>query len=504
VYSVAVLPNEQDYRLVDGDPASRYSDAATTRCAPRAVAIVNGIAVELSAFEVECNTHGASDSGSLTMGVAGNPDWSEELKSALGDGSVIVEIYVGFPPETDPTNSISGLKRVFLGLLQVMNPVFHEDQATFRLQSLAAMLTAEKVTTQFGQSEGNGGIPGTAGYTTVQFVQYAADLFGLTTKIDVPGTPALMTQVYAARQWVGVKNLRIWDVLLACAETDNADVFVDPQGVLNYVQPTSIGRGVRPMAWGADIQTASGEHAPQFSKTIKVQVTSWTRKTRTATSSTLRVNPSGSVSLRSSSRVVTTDRIAGSTAAISTSQTYNSDGSYSSTTGESVTTGGAANSGYTSFQADSGVETYKFSIKNLTPAQCNAKAVQLWNQISRFEYTLSLGFAVTPGLIGGDGKGSVLDIATLYQVSNLPWSAFNNSAAAGLLAGAKPSAGSPGPLQQSFATGQDRRYYYQRRYVLRFGISQEEGGESEGLTMTVDLVNHPLPQSGVNSTGGAF
>lgn len=505
--TVTLIPPDQDYRTTFGDPSQSYTTAGSQVVYPRVVAVVNGVVVNVKSCEIECNTHGTTDSGSITLGIAGNPDWSLSLQAALGDGAVIVEVYAAIyntPPPVSRKPSTQGMTRVFFGLLQVMNPVFHSDEVTFKLQSLAALMTGQKITTQFGQSAGDGGLPGTAGYTTVQFVKYVASLFGLQTNIDVPGTPALMTQVYAARQWVGVKNVHIADMLIACAETDNADWFVDPDGVLNYVQPSAIGRAVRPMKWGKDLKEAAGEHSPQFSKTIHVIVTSWTRKTRTSTTTALRVSPTGSVTLRNSTRVVQQQRIAGSTAAVTTAFTYNADGSYSSSTGFGVSSGGSATSGYTSFQGDSGIEVYKFARPNLTPSQCNAYAIQMWNQISRFEYTLSAQFALTPELLGSDGNGSVLKITTLYQISGLPWSAFNNATDAGALVGQQPSVGSPGPLAGLFATNGDTRFYYQRRFVLHFGIGQDEAGSSEGLWMDVSLVNHPLPNSGANSAGTSF
>jgi hypothetical protein len=461
---VAFLPQPQstvldattDYREIDGNPQLTYSTAASQANLPRAVAVINGIRVPVTSYEISAGVHGAADTGTLTLGLAGNPDWAQSLDAALQDGSVIAEIYAGFPTTSQAPLDITGFSQRWLGLVQTFDPDFGGDEVEFKLISLGALLTVERRTTN------------SINQTTADFVTGVATQMSLVPNIQLSDgqTPATMAQVFQQQQMVGVRNLKLSDLLVKCAEVDDVDVWVSGN-VLNYVASSKIGRQVCQLKYGQDIliKDCKGHHAPQFSKTIQVDVLVYQRKTRVSATTRVSTNPDGTATVTSSYRTTTTDPVYGTAGATTTTSTYNPQtGATTTSVNSSQSSGGAKSSGYTNFSGESAIERYKYRFNGLTQEEANQRAITIWNRLSRNEYGLDFTVAVTPSLL------PYMNVTTLFQISQLPWPSFNNNPA--------------------------RPYYFPRRFTERFAVANE-GGESEGWTVSFVAVSHRPPEGSV-------
>jgi hypothetical protein len=393
---------------------------------PRSIVVINGKSYTPESWTHDANGHGVIDTATIILPTKGNPDFAAMAKPGQG---LPVAIYAGFPSNPAPGGfGYQQLSQRFVGTINNSDPTFSltDNMASLPCVSFGAVLTRTKTTTNVGGSTASspaGSVAGNlAGVTTAQYVQSVAGQHNMTADVRV-NNPATMQQVFASNQIVGMQNLRIWDVLVACAITDGAYLWFSGT-TLHYVDPGLINRTIIPIAYGSLVgpESFAGNHALQYSKNIKVQVLSYRTKEKTSCRTRVHQGTNGSVVVNSCSRSFTMQNFGNPGSSFAqTSSTYNSDGTVTTsyTAGSSSATGGETSSGYLSTPTDSSTETYKFKRWGLTQAQCDALALNLWRQLSGHEYRATFKLPVTPDLLAD------LSITSKFRFSDLPWPSFN-------------------------------------------------------------------------------
>lgn len=403
------------------------SKAPTGRASsPRSIVVINGKSYRPESWDIQANGHGVLDTATIILPTIGNPDFAAMAKPGQG---LPVAIYAGFPTNPAPGGyGYQQLSQRFVGTINSSDPTFSltDNTATLPCVSFGAILARAKTTTNVGGSTAStpaGSVAGNlAGVTTAQYVASVAGQHNMIADIRV-NNPATMQQVFASNQIIGMQNMRIWDVLVACAITDGAYLWFSGT-TLHYIDPSLINRTIVPIAYGSLVgpESFSGNHALQYSKNIKVQVLSYRSKEKNSIRTHVHQGANGAVTVRSTSRSYTMQNFGNpGTSFAQTSSTYNSDGTVttSSSTGSSLSTGGETSSGYLSTPTDSVNETYKFKRWGLTQAQCDALALNLWRQLSGHEYRATFKLPVTPELLPD------LAITSKFRFSDLPWPSFN-------------------------------------------------------------------------------
>jgi hypothetical protein len=102
-----------------------------------------------------------------------------------------------------------------------------------------------------------------------------------------------------------VHGMRIWDLILQCAQFDNVDVWED-QGTVYYVAPSLLNRETVNIRYGRDLSIDDGlicSHSLMFLRNVAVEARSYQR--RVSQSSAIRVvtNSDGSISVTKVSKV---------------------------------------------------------------------------------------------------------------------------------------------------------------------------------------------------------
>ncbi len=322
----------------------------------------------------------------------------------------------------------------------------------FTCRSLAFPLTSTKIVTPFPREES---------VTTIAWIAQQAKRFGL--KMAPPklaNPPVLMIDVLGSEFITGVRGWFIWDLMLQCAQIDDVDLWVDRTGTLHYEAASLVGNpdGQRAKVyyqWGMNCKGLTSTHSPQFSKNVRVQVHSWTPRTRTASVTRVQTNPDGGITTNSYTRTVTSTPIFGTTSSITTS--ISSNGTVTTSEG---TTGGGGASGGTGIENESGVEKYIYFVRNKTLAQCEAMAQQIWRQISMHEYTIKVIAPATPA----DLKN--MDVDAKIILTGHPMSQFN------------------------LDTNGAQRGYWPREITEYFD-------PKAGFFWEIDAVSHELPQGAV-------
>lgn len=338
-----------------------------------------------------------------------------------------VRIAAGFPPNPNANVTYESLVERFVGTADAFSPAFDlsAQTCTISCRSFGAVLVDTKTTTNLGGV----GVANLQNISTVQYIQRVAVAHGFTTDIQVKA-PASLQTVYATQQLVGIHNMRIWDIFMACAEVDGTYLWVDGK-TIHYVDPVllSNSRPIMPLAYGdpqnPGVMTLSGNHS-RLNKNIRVEVRSYRPEERIAHRSQTRgVNDaSGNISavVTDSTTVGVTDANFGNPGnSVTTTRTTRKSGgatTVESGSGSSLSIGGETSSGYLSTPNDSSLEHYVYKYPNLTQAQCDARALSLWTQLSAQEYRATISFAITPENL------KLFNVTTKYRVTNLPWASF--------------------------------------------------------------------------------
>ena len=391
--------------------------------APRAIVVINSVSYQPEQWTVHANANGVIDTAEIRLPTQGNPDFAGLAKPGQG---IPVEIYAGFPSNPGKFD-YRQLSRRFIGTINESDPTFSltANAASLPAVSFGAILTRTKTTTNVGGATAStpaGSIAGNlAGVTTTQYVQSVAAQHNMSVDVNV-NNPATMQTVFASNQIVGLQNMRIWDVLVACAITDAAYVWFSGR-TLHYVDAALIQRTIVPVKYQSltGPKNFDGQHALQYSKNIKVEVRSYNTKVKTAHRTVVRQTANGNVTKETSSQSFTDQNFGnpGSSSSM-TRTTYSADGTTSTETssGTSSSSGGEVSSGYTSSPTNSVVEHYIFKRWGLDREGCDKLAVNLWKQLSGHEYRGTFTLPMTPELL------SALSITTKFRVSDLPWASF--------------------------------------------------------------------------------
>jgi hypothetical protein len=435
----------------------------TEESSPRAVIILDGVRYVPNSVELTKNAHGATDSGTITLPISINPDFSiqlfrgssspgqggvEAFKNApIDDSPVEVEVFFGFPGNPAPLSTdISQLSRVFYGVVDQYSASWTNDSVSFAIRSWAAPLVDNDITTLVMNQ------------TTEQFVQQTAKQFGLQAKVYL-GQPPLTVQEVLSREFIGGSNfatsihkMKYWDVLLQCAQFDDVDVWVDDD-TLYYAAPDLIPRNTIRVNFGRDISlndSATGTHSPQFSKNIQVEVRSCQPRLRISHVTRVKTNASGGIDVTHVNKTISSSPVFGTPNSVT--QTINADGSTSTNT-STTPAGGTFNTGFTGPGKESGKERYIYYRPNISQQASVQLAKALWRQISQHEYAQSFTMPITKKNFGP------LGITSLLQIDGCPYAFFN-----------------------------DR--YWPRKITWRFSADEAPSWDIEAL-------NHRLPQGSV-------
>ena len=436
------------------DPKASYSSGNSRVEIPHAVVVLGGFRFLVSSVEVSLNAHGALDTGSVTMPIHGNPDFSSLFQSAVNDGAVTALVYMGHVTTLVPgSTDVSQLSLVFQGLLDTMKPSFRKDEVTFALRSNGALLYLTKqVNTSLGE------------YTT-DFVKKAAAATGLTPNIMLPtGSPQYkLSDVYGGDFMVGLHNVRLFDTIIKCAPFDDVDVWVSGK-TLNYASPDLIPRTNIQLRYGHDLKEFDGDHSEQYNRNIKVRFITYTRSISQSHTTHAEYDADGNITYTDSTRQTTTQALFGTNGSLRETSSVNSAGNVTDTTTQTSRTGGLFNTGAVSIPSDSSAEIYDFFVGNMQPNLANDYAQKLAKQISRNEYAATFTIIPTAAIF------RTLNITSRFQTFSIPYSAWNTS--------------------PKFP------YFYPRRISIKFSRGQGTSS-SEGLTVEVEAVNHRIAQSGV-------
>ena len=453
-----------DYRRSAGNPAALYSQVATQSDAPRAVVQIDKYRIIPTEFRIEKNAHGVSDSAMLTLGIAGNTDWSNTLSLDFKNGQIPVAISAGFPANLSPGSlDTSQMSKRFTGIIDDFEYDALADTCTMTCRSYGSILTDQKVTTA-SQNQ-----------TTTDFIAKMAAQFNLSvfiflrpaTKTAPAQIPNTLQTVYGRDFLVGLKNMRIWDIFVDCAEVDDVDVWVDGNTIY-YVAPEFViksGLGHQAsLTYGTDIKSLTGKHSPTFNKNIAVEVRTYSPRTRLAVSVHIDTDADGNPVKSSSSKVITTQAIFGQNASVSNSIGVDSSGKVTAGASYSSSSGGAFSTGFTGSYRESTKERYILRIGNLSQADADARALAYWRQLSRNEYSIAFRKAVTKANLADIG------VTTRFVLSKCPWQQFNNTP--------------------------KRPYFFPRRITETFSVSQGDG-VSAGWEFETEAVSHVLSQGAV-------
>jgi hypothetical protein len=433
----------------------------STAARARACVKVDDLLYPIKSYRISKNAHGATNTGSFMLPYAGNPDWTNQLfrdssvQGPAGNAPVYVEIWAGFPPSPSSQPSLDGLVRRFYGVVDTYDPE-DMDQTEFRLRSIAAPLTTDRITTAVQN------------LTTVDFIRQICAPYNIRVVIDPELTnPMTLAKVYAQEFMVGLKNLVKWDVLLRASIFDDVDVWED-DGVLYYVHPWNVtsvmqaqksnaGRNYAnlPLQYGTNVFSFHPSHSPQFSRNIRVQIHSYSARTRVSVTTRVQ-SVLGGINVAQVVKTSTATPQWGTNGGSST--TYNSDGTVSHSTWSS--SGGSA-SGSNAPISESGLEAYDFFFPNLTATECQTLSQSIWRQISQHEYQGEFKLAVTPDLL------PYLNIENRFVLDGYGMSLFNTT-------------------------------YWPRTLDESFDMATEPGSSSAGgWIITSHAVNHTPPLGAV-------
>jgi hypothetical protein len=440
-----------------GDVVYNPLDGESNR--PRTVVIIDGDRFIPLSWTATITAHGATNSASVVLDIAGNPDFSAALYRDPANASnapVYIEIWAGFPTDPKPGSlDISEMKRWFLGIVDMYSAKFAADRVTFSCRSLAASLVDSYMTNVTGA------------LTSVQFVQQQAAQIGMTANIQLPPgfQPVTLREVYA-RQFEGGSNFqaeirkkKIWDVILECAQFDNVDVWEsNDQPVINYAAPELVDRPDCTLSYGSNIEDIEGTHSIEFNKNVVVKVFTYQRRTRTTTSTRIQTNQGigGGITVKTKTTNNTSSPIFGTSSSVSQTIGENGQVSYS----VSSSSGGASSGTGAEAAGESGKQVYKFFYPNLDPTRVETLAKAIWRKISMLEYAIDLPKqAITTYLY------DQLAITSYLSIFGLPYVFFNTDTLG--------------------------KKYWPREIVMSF----EPGGS--GWTAAVKAVNHTLPSGAI-------
>ncbi len=400
------------------------------------VVVINGTRYNGIEARWTSNGHGATDTATIVMPLSSATDLTIDLFRGdfIGVGStkvvatdnspVYAEIYAGFVQNPKlGSKEISQIKRQFVGEVDLYSGRFEADTVTFDCRSLGAPLVDDQLV-------------GVSGNQTVrQFLAQQATKYGLpapVVKLAPGSTEATINEILAYDQVAGanfaaaLNGVHPMDLAIRGAQVDDADVWLDiTDGTIHYESPSTFAssRSIIDLKYGRDWINLGASHAPQFSKTVRVQV--HTHQPRTLQSTTVRVENDefGDLIVTPSTKSTTTESIVGTNQTIRTSTTTAPDGTQknSTTYGSSTVTGGNYTATGAQGARESAKQTYPLFVGNVSPARATAMAKAYWRQISQHEFAITGDVPITSNLLAH------LSMTSLIRLHGCPWSLVNNT-----------------------------------------------------------------------------
>ncbi len=396
-------------------------------------------------YSTAINAHGATNTASVTVPMSSNPDFSVLLSkgvkgnvptftsltnlptsslqklagtSSIGPGAIVpISIYAGYVENpTLGAVDTDGLSRRFVGIVDMYSAEVHGDLVTFNCRSAAAPLVDTKIT-HISQNQ-----------TTTSFLAEQASRIGLQVQINTGKRNLATIQQVLGYDQVGGSNftaslygMRIWDLLLRCAQFDDVDLW-EENGVLHYEAPGLIQRKGIGLAWLRDWETLTLSHSLVFNKGIQVDVHSHSPRSATTTSARVTVDADGTVTIGTPKTVSTTsDSILGTASSSRSSVSTNAQtGMTNITNSTGFSSGGNFNGVASAGAKESNVQKYTEYVRNQSPERCNLLAQAYARQISMHEYSIMGKVPMTKRLLGE------LSIEAEFTLSGLPYTRFND------------------------------------------------------------------------------
>lgn len=412
------------------DPSVRQDTPFTAR------AVINGMILQVASYTVTLNAQGVVDSAEFVVPMQGNPDFTVTLFQGETDTSAIpCTLYAGYPSIPSPSGPalLAQLTKRFTGQLDQYTMDHEAGTVTFDLRSLGAGLADRRLTTPISYA------------TSLDLITAQAAEQGLSVKAALVGSPVPMSEVFSRQFVAGIKNFRVWDLIVSCSMYDDTDVWVDGS-TLYYMAPSLIERTTVPLKLGRDLKQLSVTHAQQYNRKIRVEVRTYNPRVRSAALTRVETRANGTVVVKQISRYSSSSPVFGTTGVIST--TYETNGTTSSSSSGSSSSVGGGFTASSSPTAVSGLERYIIYKAGLTPAAANALARSTWRRISMHEWAVTAGFPVRQDMLASISR------TALISLFGSPYSAVNQT-------------------------------YWPRRIT--------ETAHLGGVTWTVEAVNHQLP-----------
>lgn len=376
---------------------------------PVAKAVVNSVVLRVSEYTITWNAHGILDTCDFTVPIYGNPDFTQTLLQNSTDTSAIAaSLYTGFPTNPIGNYEVTQLSPRFVGQLDQYTIDHLTGTIKFQCRSLGAYLGDTRITTPVAYQ------------TSAQLITAECKKINLATNIQIAGAPIQLAEVFQREFVAGVKNFRVWDLILQCAQYDDADVFVDGD-TLYYVAPYLLdaSRNKVNLAIGQDLENCTAIHAPQYNRKIRVEVRSYIPATRTGTLTRIQTLSDGTVVQSVISKTATSSPIFGTTGVVTTGYAYNqSTGTYTKATGVSYKSGGTFSSS-TSEIASTGLERYVIYVAGIDAQKNVDRARALWRQISMHEWNVTLDLPIRKDLY------PVINRFALINLSGSPYALVN-------------------------------------------------------------------------------
>lgn len=414
---------------------------------PRTIAVINGATYLPLSWTAHLSAFGDVDTCEITLPLSKCPDFGSLTTTGK---SMPVSVYAGFPTNPRPGRfTYADLTLRFAGIVDVFNVTAEDNKLVVPCRSNGALLADTKTTTRWQN------------VTTTKVVQQIASEHGLTAVIQLrSGQQAAPIGLVWQRNFIlATRDIYEWDVIVASSLIDDVRVWIDGT-TLYYVAPADVPDQRLYVQWNKDLMTLGGQHSPQFSKNIEVEVRSWTPIERNSTRAIISTDSSGNVKASSRTVNATSQPIFG-TRTIETSEfVVGSDGTVRQESGSATTTGGAASTGLTTEASASLKERYIEHVTNMTRQQAIDYALAKWRQISAHTFNINFKRMMTPDVLKLTNRN------TIYCVQNAPWASLNLP-------------------------------YHVLRIMETFGVAQNAGGQSEGWTFEIDGVNHVPQQEGV-------
>lgn len=345
-------------------------------------------------------------------------------KISSNNSPVYVEIWAGFPQnQAIGSTDISQLKRKFYGQVDLYTGSFDKNGVTFTCRSIGAALVDNRLQNISGSQ------------TMKDLLTQQAVRYGLPPPVVtyVPGSKPATIQEILAYDQVGGSNyfstlygMRVWDMAIRGAQVDDVDVWVDiATGTIHYEAPKQVSRNVVDLKYGRDWMELGASHAPNFSKTIQVQVHAHQPHSKVSTTIRVSNDADGNLTTAVNSKFTSSDAVLGTNQTVGSSSTTSSTGTTSTSTTISSSFGGNFNASIGQGAGESAIQKYNFYVGNVSPERATTMAQAFWRQISQHEFAIEGKVPITNRLLAS------LSITSLLRVHGTPWSLVNTSGLSG-------------------------------------------------------------------------